>query len=111
LPRTRGLSRLQLRAQPESFTPLHRLRDRLVALGYQEVISYSFVEPALQMTLRPEPAPIAVQNPISSDMSVMRNSLWPGLLQAYRHNANRQQERIRLFESGQVFLRTGEHTA
>ncbi len=105
LPGSRTLSHLKLREQPETHTPLSRLRERLVGLGYQEVITYSFVEPGLQEQVRQSPAPVPVQNPISSDMSVMRNSLWPGLLQAFRYNANRQQERIRIFECGQVFLK------
>ncbi len=106
LPKSRSSARLALRPQPETLTPLGRLKDRLVSLGYQEVITYSFVEPALLAKLKSRPEPVSVQNPISSDMAVMRTSIWPGLLSAYLHNANRQQSRIRLFETGQIFLRT-----
>ena len=107
LPKTRSSARLALQSQPEVTTDLNRIKERLVSLGYQEVITYSFVEPGLLHKIKPGPAPVPVQNPISSDMSVMRTTLWAGLLSTYRHNANRQQDRIRIFESGQIFLRQG----
>ncbi|MGM0631945.1 MAG: phenylalanine--tRNA ligase subunit beta [Pseudomonadota bacterium] len=82
-----------------------RLREQLVAAGYQEVITYSFVAPGMLRQIQPEPEPVPLQNPISADMAVMRTSLWPGLLETLRYNLNRQQGRVRLFESGQIFLR------
>ena len=51
---------------------------------------------------------IRLANPIAADMSVMRTSLWPGLLQAARYNQARQQPRVRLFEVGLRFRRAGE---
>jgi phenylalanyl-tRNA synthetase beta chain len=107
LPKTRSTARLALQSQPEAVTPLIRVKERMVSLGYQEVITYSFVEPGLLNRIKPVPAPVSVQNPISSDMSVMRTTLWAGLLNTYRHNTNRQQNRIRIFETGQIFLRQG----
>jgi len=107
LPKTRSSARLALQPQPEVITDLNRIKERMVSLGYQEVITYSFIEPGLLQKVKPMPAPVLVQNPISSDMSVMRTTLWAGLLSTYRHNANRQQDRIRIFETGQVFLRQG----
>jgi len=71
---------------------------------YQEVITYSFVEKDLQSLLDPESLPLALKNPLSSDLAVMRTNLWPGLIQAARFNLNRQQDRIRFFEIGRVFL-------
>jgi phenylalanyl-tRNA synthetase beta chain len=79
------------------------LGDRLVSLGYQEIVSYSFVDPVLQGLLFPDSVGIALSNPISSELSAMRVSLWPGLLQALDQNVSRQQERIRLFEIGVKF--------
>src|SRR5690606_1739635 len=70
--------------------------------------TYSFVDPELQRMLFPEVEGIALANPISSDMSVMRVSLLPGLVSALRHNQNRQQNRVRLFDSGLGFLNDGE---
>ncbi len=86
------------------------LRGILTQRGYQEVITYSFVDPALQATLDPARAPILLANPIASDMSAMRTSLWPGLVKTLLHNLNRQQERVRIFEHGMRFLRTGSST-
>lgn len=82
-----------------------RGRELLVDRGYQEAITYSFVDKQLQQLINPAIKPIALANPISADMSVMRTSLWPGLLQALSHNQKRQQGRIRLFEFGVKFSR------
>lgn len=92
---------------PENQVPLGRLREVLVQRGYQEAITYSFVDPAVQSLLFPEPASAVLTNPIASDLAVMRLSLWPGLLGAARHNLNRQVEQVRLFESGVKFSLQG----
>lgn len=105
LPKTRTLNRSGLGTCTETRVEGSRFKERLVALGYQEVITYSFVEPGLQELINPGVEATALQNPISADMSVMRTSLWPGLISTLRYNANRQQERVRLFEAGQVFVR------
>jgi phenylalanyl-tRNA synthetase beta chain len=80
------------------------LLDALVARGYHEVISYAFVDPALQEKLFPGRAAVRLANPIASDLAVMRVSLWPGLVRTALANLARQQERVRLFELGAVFL-------
>lgn len=87
---------------------INALRQRLVTLGYQEAICYSFVEPAVQAVLEPDVAPMRLLNPISEDLSVMRTSLWAGLVQAAAYNRKRQQQRIRLFETGQRFIPQGD---
>lgn len=79
------------------------LRYFLAARDYNEVITYSFVSPAWQARIDPACPTIAVQNPISQEMSVMRTSLWPGLLQTLHYNMNHQQQRVRIFELGRVF--------
>ncbi len=83
------------------------LRRHLGARGYREAITYSFVDPQLQAVFDPELEPVALENPISADMAVMRTSLLPGLLGAVLRNVNRQQPRARLFETGLRF-RPGE---
>ncbi|MBS9405560.1 phenylalanine--tRNA ligase subunit beta [Halomonas sp. TRM85114] len=103
LPVRRPEARLALRADHEARTPLTRLRRQLVARGYQEAITYSFVAPELQRAMFPEAIAPVLANPISSDLSVMRVSLFPGLVRAMQHNLNRQQSRVRLFETGLVF--------
>ncbi|HEV2270460.1 MAG TPA: phenylalanine--tRNA ligase subunit beta [Steroidobacteraceae bacterium] len=86
-------------------------RDLLEALalrGYHEAITYAFVDPQLQARLFPDVAGIALANPIASDLSVMRVSLWPGLLKAALENQRRQQDRVRLFEHGARFIAATE---
>ncbi|OCG02832.1 phenylalanine--tRNA ligase subunit beta [Gilliamella sp. wkB112] len=89
---------------PEGNVALSRIKDLLVDRGYQEAVTYSFVDPKVQQMLHPELQEIKLPNPISSEMSVMRLSLWPGLLDAVLYNQNRQQSRIRLFETGLRFI-------
>ena len=108
VPKTAGsFSQILSSKEPERMVPHDRIRNSLVGLGYQEVVTYSFIDPKqsdLILSL-PESQKISLQNPISTEMSVMRSSLLPGLVDAYRHNVNRHQERVRIFESGLVFLK------
>lgn len=90
-------------SHPERLLPRERLMNRLVDFGYQEAITYSFVEPALQATLFPNAAALTLANPISADLAQMRVSLWPGLIRALKENQNRQQTSARLFELGSRF--------
>lgn len=80
------------------------IREFLANRGYHEIISYSFVDNFLQELLNPLEKVRELVNPITSDMTVMRTSLWPGLLKTYLYNKSRQQQRIRLFEVGTCFL-------
>ncbi len=82
------------------------VRRHLAARGYREAITYSFVEPDLQRVFDPEVEPVALSNPISADMAVMRTSLLPGLVATVLRNVNRQQPRVRLFETGLRFVPT-----
>ncbi|MDG1688372.1 MAG: phenylalanine--tRNA ligase subunit beta [Gammaproteobacteria bacterium] len=87
-----------------------RLQALLVDRGYQEAITYSFVDPEFQKHLAVEDEKaIILANPISADLSVMRTSLWPGLVQALAHNLNRQHDRVRLFELGRIFSGTHDN--
>ena len=97
-------ARLAPQARGEARGELPVLRRLLVARGYQEAITYSFIDPKLFEQFSPGVKPLMLANPISSDMAAMRVSLWPGLVQALQHNLNRQQDRVRLFESGLRFV-------
>ncbi len=97
-----------IRPRPEARVDARRLRCRLNELGYQEVITFSFVSQALQTRLDPQREPLALLNPISADMGVMRTTLWAGLLGVVGHNQRRQQPDQRLFEQGLVFLPGGQ---
>jgi len=90
-------------APPEEHLPVLRLRDLLVDRGYQQVITYSFVDEASEKRLDPAASPLPLSNPLSAELGVMRTSLWPGLLQTVVRNLNRQQRRVRVFEIGRVF--------
>jgi phenylalanyl-tRNA synthetase beta chain len=72
--------------------------------GYQEAITYSFVSPDVQALFEPGREALALSNPISADLAVMRRSLWPGLVLALGENIRRQQDRVRLFELGPRYL-------
>ncbi len=105
LPETPVLAPMTLNELPESEQSLLALKTALVQRGYNEVITYSFVEEAKQKLLEPELPYVLLQNPISDDMKAMRTSLFSGLLQSVAYNQNRQQSRVRLFESGLVFYK------
>ena len=106
LPVTAALGRFSLKPNSETTLGLNAIRNRLAALGYQEVITYSFVDSKLESLLGSEDsAVLSLVNPISRDMNVMRTSLWPGLLGTLKHNYHRQQGRGRIFETGLVFLK------
>ena len=95
---------LAMRAQKEAKLTVSKLRQVLVNRDYQEAITYSFVDPKVQSLLFPEQEVMVLPHPISSEMSVMRLSLWTGLLQSVVYNQNRQQQRVRLFEVGLRFV-------
>lgn len=97
-------ARLAPESRPEARAELPALRRLLVARGYQEAITYSFIDPKLFELFSPGQSPLLLANPISADMAAMRSSLWPGLVKAMQYNLNRQQSRVRLFESGLRFV-------
>ncbi len=103
LPTRTPKSSLDMAPATESQLSLNRLRDHLVGRGYFEAINYSFVDAGLQNDIDPENEPIGLANPLSAEMSVMRTTVWSGLLKSLIYNVNRQQNRVRLFESGLTF--------
>nr|MBP8186057.1 phenylalanine--tRNA ligase subunit beta [Pseudomonas sp.] len=97
-------ARLAPQRKAEAAVELPALRRLMVARGYQEAITYSFIDPKMFELFNPGVAPLMLANPISADMAAMRSSLWPGLVKALQHNLNRQQTRVRMFESGLRFI-------
>lgn len=93
-----------MRPASEALLGLDRVKDLLVDRGYQEAITYSFIGLELQQLIDPGLEALALKNPLSAELGVMRTSLWPGLLDAALKNMNRQQDRVRLFESGLRFI-------
>ncbi|MEJ6078267.1 phenylalanine--tRNA ligase subunit beta [Vibrio sp. 1-Bac 57] len=96
---------LTMPAHNESRLKLSKIRDVLVNREYQEAITYSFVDPDKQLKLHPEADALILPHPISKDMSAMRVSLWTGLLDSVSKNQKRQQNRVRLFETGLRFIK------
>jgi phenylalanyl-tRNA synthetase beta chain len=97
-------ARLAPQRKAEAAVELPALRRLMVARGYQEAITYSFIDPKMFELFNPGVAPLMLANPISADMAAMRSSLWPGLVKALQYNLNRQQPRVRMFESGLRFV-------
>ena len=111
IPETTAIAQTPLGAVTESQIELEQAAATLVARDYQEVISYSFIDAESNTALCGVESELVLSNPISSEMSVMRSTLWPGMLRAAAANASRQQDRIRLFEFGKSFHGAlGDHT-
>ncbi len=83
-------------------------RQALTGLGLHEIVAYSFVSPDLQALMDPHRTPEKLMNPMTAEMAVMRTSLWSGLVETLRYNQSRQQQRVRLFELGKVFLKDND---
>jgi len=103
IPVNRAGSATAIQPDSEIRFELDRARLTLVERGFQEVITYSFVSPELQELVEPGVETLKLANPISAELSVMRTSLWPGLLQTTLYNQARQMERVRIFETGLRF--------
>jgi phenylalanyl-tRNA synthetase beta chain len=110
IPETDPSGPQRFRNLPEEQPSERAVIEALAARGYEEAITYAFVDPALQEKLFPGRAALKLSNPIASDLSAMRLSLWPGLLRAALENRHRQQDRIRLFEHGTRFEIAGAAT-
>lgn len=104
IPNNAPLAHLKMKAMPEHLLEMLRVRTAFVDSDYQEIVSYSFVDPEVQTLLHPEQEALILPNPISREMSAMRVSLLPGLLTTIAYNQNRQQNRVRIFESGLRFI-------
>ncbi|HEY4713580.1 MAG TPA: phenylalanine--tRNA ligase subunit beta, partial [Aquirhabdus sp.] len=96
--------------QPMTFIPtedrltIQQVRQSLVTLGYQEAVSFSFVDEKLERALNPDVNPLRLANPMSSELSVMRTTLLASLIPCVQYNLNRQQSRVRFFETGLRFI-------
>jgi phenylalanyl-tRNA synthetase beta chain len=104
IPGTKEAAHASMESFSETERGVNEIRDVLVTQGFYETVTYSFVSPELQAILHPQQETLALSNPISTDMSIMRTRLLPGLMQALQRNINRQQQRVRLFETGLCFI-------
>ncbi|MCZ6802701.1 MAG: phenylalanine--tRNA ligase subunit beta [Proteobacteria bacterium] len=94
---------LKMRTPNRKYLSVKQIREILVNRDYQEVITYSFVDPNIHKLLNNKDKTLVLANPIAPELSEMRSSLLPGLLNSLQYNLKRQQERVRLFETGLVF--------
>jgi phenylalanyl-tRNA synthetase beta chain len=94
--------------EPENTRSLFAVRHQVADLGYQEVVNMSFVESVWEADFAANLEPIKLQNPIASQMSVMRSTLIGGLVANVRYNLNRKAGRVRVFEIGAVFKRDAQ---
>jgi phenylalanyl-tRNA synthetase beta chain len=103
IPAAQPQARLALLPADESRIDEEKLKLHFVGRDYQEIITYSFVDPAWEQALDPNSTPLLLANPIASQMSVMRTSLWGGLIDVLKYNLNRQLGRVRVVEQGRVY--------
>ena len=108
LPNTPPLAPVTARLRSEASRSLGSLRRSLAALDYQETINFSFVEGRWEQELAGNADPIRVLNPIASPLAVMRSSLLGSLVNVLRVNLARKATRVRVFESGRVFMRAAD---
>jgi len=107
IPDIPAASPMRLAQSTEHKLTIDRIRSSFVDQGYQEAVTYSFVDPETEALLSTGDEPIVLQNPISQAQSVMRRSIWPGLIQAMKLNESRQETRVRMFEYGVRFTSHG----
>lgn len=89
---------------PEATLSRNWLRDTMASSGYQEIVSYSFVDESWERDFVGNANPIVLKNPIASNLSVMRTMLWGGLMETLVYNLNRKQDRVRLVEIGSAYF-------
>ena len=107
IPAQPPLAAVTILPQTEMQRPLARLRQIMVARDYQETVSYAFLDAQTERDLCGNTVPVILQNPIASQLAVMRSSLLGGLVGALRINLVRKQPRVRLFETGACFTGAG----
>lgn len=106
IPTTTPSGQIRLVAPVEGRVADAVLRRQLTGRDYLEAINYAFVDGGTLATWQLQGGAVALANPLSGELGVMRTSLLPGLVDALARNRARQQPRVRLFELGRVFQLT-----
>lgn len=104
IPALPPVARSEMRATHETRRSIHAIRHALAARDYAETINFSFVDAEWEQDLAGNANPVKLLNPIASQLSVMRTTLFGSLINVLRHNLNRRADRVRVFEAGRVFL-------
>jgi phenylalanyl-tRNA synthetase beta chain len=108
LPTSAPRADLSLTKNEEVIVEADRFKDCLLSNGYQEVITYSFISEEIHKIVEPNLTAVALANPITAELAVMRTSIWPGLLKTLQYNLNRQQSRVNIVETGLTFVQQGD---
>jgi phenylalanyl-tRNA synthetase beta chain len=103
IPETTLSAQSPLETVTESRIEIERAAATLIGRDYQEIVTYSFIDPEANKKFTGADSELVLSNPISSELSVMRASLWPGLVAAASANLARQQDRVRLFEASRSY--------
>ncbi|MSQ58470.1 MAG: phenylalanine--tRNA ligase subunit beta [Betaproteobacteria bacterium] len=85
------------------------LRAKLVARGYQEIITFSFVPKEWERDFGGKDDAIELANPIASHLQVMRSQLFGSLIECLQQNLNRKRDSVRIFEMGRCYMKEGAH--
>ena len=103
IPETSLSAESPLETVTESRIEMERAGATLIARDYQEVVTYSFIDAEANSRFTGAESALVLSNPISSELSVMRASLWPGMVAAAAANNARQQDRVRMFEASRSY--------
>ncbi|KAG0162182.1 hypothetical protein DFQ30_002800, partial [Apophysomyces sp. BC1015] len=103
IPARAPIATSEMRPTNETRRSVHALRRALAARDYAETVNFSFVDAEWERDFAGNERPVALVNPIASQLSVMRSTLFGSLVGVLRHNLNRRAERVRVFETGRVF--------
>ncbi|HHL31378.1 MAG TPA: phenylalanine--tRNA ligase subunit beta, partial [Oceanospirillales bacterium] len=92
---------------PENLISQNNIKMQLNNMGYIEAINYSFVSAKQLNAYGMQENSIALKNPLTEDFAIMRTSLLPGMMETLKYNLRRQNDSIKMFETGNVFYRDG----
>ncbi|TDV09439.1 phenylalanine--tRNA ligase subunit beta [Paraburkholderia caballeronis] len=104
IPARPPVAKSEMRATHETKRSIHAIRHALAARDYAETVNFSFVDEEWERDFAGNDKPVRLLNPIASQLSVMRTTLFGSLINVLRYNLNRRADRIRVFEAGRVFL-------
>jgi phenylalanyl-tRNA synthetase beta chain len=105
IPARPPVARSEMRITNETKRSIHALRHAVAARDYSETVNFSFVDAEWEKDFAGNETPVKLLNPIASQLSVMRTTLFGSLIEVLRHNLNRRADRVRVFEAGRVFLK------
>jgi phenylalanyl-tRNA synthetase beta chain len=104
IPARPPVAKSEMRPTNETKRSIHVLRHAVAARDYAETVNFSFVDAEWESDFAGNEKPVCLLNPIASQLSVMRTTLFGSLIGVLRHNLNRRADRVRVFEAGRVFL-------